>query len=129
MNLEKTGPTHQKVLVVEDHEETRRLILATLKLRDFDTETAIDAVSGFVKFNSFKPDLVLLDIMMPGVGDGLDLCRQIREKVGDAVKIAFVTAKGENSDLVEGRRANADACITKPFSPIKFLENVDWLLV
>ena len=111
MNLEKTGPTRQKVLVVEDDEETRRLILATLKLRDF------------------KPDLVLLDIMMPGVGDGLDLCRQIREKVGDAVKIAFLTAKGENSDLVAGRRANADAYITKPFSPIKFLENVDWLLV
>ena len=64
MNLEKTGPTRQKVLVVEDHEETRRLILATLKLRDFDTETAIDAVSGFVKFNSFKPDLVLLDILL-----------------------------------------------------------------
>ena len=129
MNLEKTGPGRQKVLVVEDHEEMRRLILATLKLRDFDTETAIDAVSGFVKFNSFKPDLVLLDIMMPGVGDGLDLCRQIRAKAGDAVKIAFVTAKCENSDLVEGRRANADAYITKPFSPIKFLENVDWLLV
>ena len=47
----------------------------------------------------------------------------------DAVKIAFVTAKGENSERAAGRRANADACITKPFSPIKFLENVDWLLV
>ena len=47
----------------------------------------------------------------------------------DAVKIAFVTAKGENSDLAAGRRAHADACITKPFSRSKFLENVDWLLV
>jgi len=47
----------------------------------------------------------------------------------DAVKIALVTAKGENSERAAGRRANADACITKPFSPIKFLQNVDWLLV
>jgi DNA-binding response OmpR family regulator len=47
----------------------------------------------------------------------------------DAVKIALVTAKGESSELAAGRRANAEACITKPFSPIKFLQNVDWLLV
>jgi len=128
-NMAETVVRRRRVLVVEDHDDTRKLILATLRLRNFDTESAADSDTGLEKFNSFKPDLVLLDIMMPGRLDGLDMCRQIRADAGDAVKIAFVTAKGQSTDFANGRSAKADAYIVKPFGPIKFLETVDWLLV
>jgi DNA-binding response OmpR family regulator len=119
----------RRVLVVEDHEDTRKLILATLKLRDVEAVAAGDSDTAWAEFQSFRPDLVLLDVMMPGRWDGIGLCRAIRVAAGNAVKIAFVTAKGQRDDLATGRDAQADAYIIKPFGPIKFLETVDWLLV
>jgi DNA-binding response OmpR family regulator len=108
-SMAETVVRRRRVLVVEDHDDTRKLILATLRLRNFDTESAADSDTGLEKFNSFKPDLVLLDIMMPGRLDGLDMCRQIRADAGDAVKIAFVTARGQSTDFANGRSAKADA--------------------
>ena len=119
----------RRVLVVEDHEDTRKLILATLKLRDVEAVAVGNSDAGWTEFQSFKPDLVLLDVMMPGRWDGVGLCRAIRAAAGNAVKIAFVTAKGQRDDLATGREAQADAYIIKPFGPLKFLETVDWLLV
>jgi len=119
----------RRVLVVEDHEDTRKLILATLRLRDVDAVAVGDSDAGWAEFQSFRPDLVLLDVMMPGRWDGVGLCRAIRVAAGNGVKIAFVSAKGQRDDLATAREAQADAYIIKPFGPIKFLETVDWLLV
>lgn len=118
----------RRILVVEDHEDTRKLILATLKLRDVELEDVGNSEAGLAAFLRFKPDVVLLDVMMPGKWDGVGLCREIRALAGHRVKIAFVTAKGQDVDLANGRHARADAYIVKPFSPLKFLQTVDWLL-
>ena len=119
----------RKILVVEDSEDTRKLILATLKLRDFEVVAIDNSDAALAQFQTDKPDLVLLDVMMSGHLDGVGLCREIRALAGASVKIAFVSAKGQTADFATGRAARADAYIVKPFSPIKLLETVDGLLV
>lgn len=119
----------RRVLVVEDQADTRKLIVATLGLRNFIIEQAADSDAGWAKLQSFKPHLVLLDVMMPGTWDGIELCRHIRASPEySAVKIAIITAKGQRQDLEAGRDAKADAYIVKPFGPMKLLETVEWLL-
>ncbi|MCX6019970.1 MAG: response regulator [Chloroflexi bacterium] len=66
---------------------------------------------------------------LPGRLDGVGLCREIRALAGASVKIAFVSAKGQIADLATGRASKADAYVVKPFSPLKLLETVDWLLI
>ena len=119
----------RKILVVEDSEDTRKLILATLKLRDCEVVAIDNSDAALAQFQTDKPDLVLLDVMMSGRLDGVGLCREIRALAGASVKIAFVSAKGQTADLATGRDARADAYVVKPFSPIKLLETVDGLLV
>jgi DNA-binding response OmpR family regulator len=118
-----------RILVVEDQADTRKLIVATLGLRHYAIEQAADSDTGWAKLQVFKPDLVLLDVMMPGRWDGIELCRHIREaKEFAGVKIAMITAKGQKQDLEAGRQAKADAYVVKPFGPMKLLETVEWLL-
>ena len=129
MSNEKNAASarRRRILVVEDHNDTRKLILATLKLRDLEVEDVGDSDTALASFVRFKPDVVLLDVMMPGTWDGVGLCREIRGLAGHTVKIAFVTAKGQDVDMANGRNARADAYIVKPFSPLKFLQTIDWL--
>ena len=129
MSNEKNAASarRRRILVVEDHNDTRKLILATLKLRDLEVEDVGDSDTALASFVRFKPDVVLLDVMMPGTWDGVGLCREIRGLAGHSVKIAFVTAKGQDVDMANGRNARADAYIVKPFSPLKLLETIDWL--
>ena len=130
MNATAVTPLRRrKILVVEDSEDTRKLILATLKLRDFEVVAIDSSDAALEQFQAYKPDLVLLDVMMPGRLDGVGLCREIRALAGASVKIAFVSAKGQTADLATGRAVKADAYVVMPFSPIKLLETVDWLLV
>jgi len=129
MSNEKNAASarRRRILVVEDHNDTRKLILATLKLRDLEIEDVGDSDTALASFVRFKPDVVLLDVMMPGTWDGVGLCREIRGLAGHTVKIAFVTAKGQDVDMANGRNARADAYVIKPFSPLKLLETIDWL--
>ena len=130
MNATAVTPLRRrKILVVEDSEDTRKLILATLKLRDFEVVAIDSSDAALEQFQAYKPDLVLLDVMMPGRLDGVGLCREIRALAAASVKIAFVSAKGQTADLATGRAVKADAYVVMPFSPIKLLETVDWLLV
>ena len=124
-----TPVRRRKILVVEDSEDTRKLILATLKLRDFEVVAVDNSDTALEQFQTYMPDLILLDVMMPGRLDGVGLCREIRALAGASVKIAFVSAKGQIADLANGRAAKADAYVVKPFSPLKLLETVDWLLI
>ena len=124
-----TPVRRRKILVVEDSEDTRKLILATLKLRDFEVVAVDNSDTALEQFQTYMPDLILLDVMMPGRLDGVGLCREIRALAAASVKIAFVSAKGQTADLATGRAVKADAYVVMPFSPIKLLETVDWLLV
>lgn len=103
----------QKILIVEDDRNIRAGLVDALELEGYEVGEAADGGAGLRMYNSFKPDLILLDLMMPGLS-GYDVCRQIRR--GDAgIPIIMLTAKGEEIDKVLGFELGADDYVTKPF--------------
>ncbi len=118
----------KRVLIVEDEKDIRELLEHYLKREGFETQAAGDGESGLRKVKQEKFDLVLLDLMLPGM-DGLELCRSLRSQPQTAaIPIIMVTAKGEESDRVVGLELGADDYITKPFSPREVVARVKALL-
>ncbi len=115
------GPTGPRVLVVDDDEDIRMLLMRYLALDGFGAEQAGDAVSALEAIRHRRPDLVLLDVMMPG-RDGLDLLAEIRRE-GD-LPVIMVTARSEEADRVTGLRLGADDYIVKPFSPAELVARI-----
>lgn len=103
----------KKILVVDDEEKMRTMICDYLQAVGFETVSAVDGIDAVAVTASAKPDLIVLDIMMPGI-DGFDSTRRIREK--SSVPIIMVTAKAEESDKLIGLEMGADDYIVKPFS-------------
>lgn len=101
-----------KVLIVEDDSNIAQLLQLYLEKEGFETQVAVDGGQGVTLYQSFGPDLVLLDIMLP-VLDGWGVCRKIRES--DQTPIIMMTAKGELEDRVSGLEMGADDYIVKPF--------------
>jgi two-component system, OmpR family, alkaline phosphatase synthesis response regulator PhoP len=108
--------TKKNILVVEDEEDIQELLRFNLTREGFAVTTAAsgeDAVKAVIRK---PPDLVLLDLMLPGL-DGLDVCRALKKDPKTAgIPIVIVTAKGEESDVVAGLELGADDYVTKPFS-------------
>lgn len=102
------------VLIVEDDNEIRELLRLYLTKNGFSTVEATDGISALREFETVRPNLVLLDIQMPGV-DGLEVCEQIRSVSN--VPILFISARGEAEDIVQGLQLGADDYIPKPFDP------------
>lgn len=102
----------KKILIIEDEKSISDIIKFNLTKEGFAVETAFDGQEGFEKAISEKPDLILLDIMLP-IMDGFAVCRKIREKSN--VPILMLTAKEEEVDKVLGLELGADDYITKPF--------------
>lgn len=102
----------KKILIIEDEKSISDIIKFNLTKEGFVVETAFDGQEGFEKAISEKPDLILLDIMLP-IMDGFAVCRKIREKSN--VPILMLTAKEEEVDKVLGLELGADDYITKPF--------------
>jgi len=102
----------KKILIVEDEKSISDIIKFNLNKEGFDTETAYDGEDGLRKALDWKPDLILLDIMLP-VMDGFQVCKKVREVSG--VPILMLTAKEEEVDKVLGLELGADDYITKPF--------------
>jgi DNA-binding response OmpR family regulator len=111
----------QKVLVVEDDKHIAELLELYLEKEGFEIAIASDGGRGLELFRSFTPDLVLLDIMLPGL-DGWSVCRKIRES--SAVPIIMLTAKGETFDKVAGLEMGADDYIVKPFEMKEVLARI-----
>jgi len=101
-----------KVLVVDDEKNICDLLRLYLEKEGYNVILSYDGEDAIAKFNSVKPDLVLLDVMLPGV-DGRHVCREIRKKSN--VPIIMITAKGETIDKVIGLEIGADDYIVKPF--------------
>ncbi len=101
----------QKILIVEDDTNIRELLKIYLEREGYEIETAEDGVQGLKKFRMTKPDLVLLDLMMPNM-DGWQVCREIRAE--SKTPVIIVTAKGETFDKVTGLEMGADDYIVKP---------------
>ena len=107
----------ERILVIEDEEDILALIHFNLVKAGFQVECAMTGEEGFTKVRECKPDLVFLDLMLPGI-DGLEVCRRLRHASDtQETPIIMLTAKGEEDDIVQGLELGADDYITKPFSP------------
>src|SRR5215204_3893049 len=102
------------VLVVEDEEIVLEVVSDYLKRDGFSVVSARDGLAALERFNAARPDIVLLDLMLPHI-DGLEVCRRIRMQSN--VPIIMVTAKTEETDTIIGLGVGADDYIAKPFSP------------
>lgn len=118
-----------KILLVEDHADIRRLVRMTLEFEPFEIHEAANADDGLALARRVRPDLVLLDVMMPGTMNGLDLCRLLRADPHlAATPVMMLSARGQSADREAGLQAGAAAYLVKPFSPIALLEQVNQLL-
>lgn len=117
------------ILVVEDQPEIRKLICMTMDYDGFEVHEAENGDSGLKMIKALRPGVVLLDVMMPGLLDGFQVCEQVRaDPEIAATPIIMLTARGQQSDLEAGRRAGCDDYLTKPFSPLQLIETVERLL-
>jgi DNA-binding response OmpR family regulator len=108
------GSRPPRILLVEDDPTIRQMTQLALERDGFAVSTAHDGASGLAAFRKKPPDLVILDVMLPGV-DGVSVCRTIREK--SVVPIVMLTARTDPVDVVLGLEAGADDYVTKPFEP------------
>jgi len=108
------GSRPPRILLVEDDLTIRQMTQLALERDGFAVSTAHDGASGLAAFRAEPPDLVILDVMLPGV-DGVSVCRTIREK--SVVPIVMLTARTDPVDVVLGLEAGADDYVTKPFEP------------
>ena len=108
----------EKILVVEDEEAIQELIRYNLNKEGFDRVRLCDSgEEALTLAQEFAPDLILLDLMLPGM-DGLSVCRRLRRDARTAaIPVIMLTAKSEESDIVTGLEVGADDYLTKPFSP------------
>ncbi|MGB5962563.1 MAG: response regulator transcription factor [Coleofasciculaceae cyanobacterium] len=116
------------ILIVEDEPEIAKLIQMTLEREGFSCQSCRDGLAALQVFAKQQPDVILLDLMLPGL-DGLEVCARIRQKPG--VKdpyILMLTAKGEEIDRVIGLSTGADDYLVKPFSPTELVARVRALL-
>ena len=113
------------VLIVEDDSNIAELLRLYLEKEGYAVTVAADGGQGLSKFRAIKPDLVLLDVMMP-VMDGWAVCKTIRAE--SQTPVIMLTAKGETDDKVHGLRAGADDYITKPFEMKEVLARIEAVL-
>lgn len=111
-----------KVLVVDDEPSIVELVRFTLEREGFTSIAAADGQEALDKVEAGHPDLVLLDLMLPGLG-GLDVCRLLRQR-HPSLPIIILTARGDETDKVLGLELGADDYITKPFSPRELVARV-----
>jgi DNA-binding response OmpR family regulator len=115
-----------RILVVEDNTALAEGIEYNLKLEGYDVKIAESGTDAIAMAESWDPELVILDLMLPGV-DGYQVLRSIRGR-GSYVPVIILSARGEEADKVRGFRLNADQYVTKPFGVVELLERVGALL-
>lgn len=113
------------ILVVDDDEKLNRLLKRFLKDFGYDIYSAVDADEGLKKVRTVTPDLIILDVMLPGMS-GFDVCKRIRES--SAVPIIMLTARGDVMDKVVGLELGADDYLPKPFEPRELVARIQAVL-
>lgn len=111
-----------KILIIEDEPGIYNFLKEGLEEEGYITDIASDGITGIEKYHQSKPDLILLDWMIPGM-PGIDLCKEIR-KYDKELPILFLTAKDTTKETIEGLRAGANDYIKKPFSFEELLERI-----
>ncbi|QVK17843.1 response regulator transcription factor [Mycoplasmatota bacterium] len=111
-----------EILVIEDELSIQKLLSYDLTQAGFEVDTALDGVSGLKKAIQNDYDLILLDLMLPGL-DGIEICKRIREK-NNEVYIIMLTARDDEYNKITGLDSGADDYMTKPFSPREVLARI-----
>ncbi|OYU29436.1 MAG: two-component system response regulator [Burkholderiales bacterium PBB2] len=120
----------EKILIVDDQEEIRELIRLALEFDDYELYEAANGEQGWSIAQQIKPDLMLLDVMMPGSLNGLQVCRRIKTDPELAhIKVVLLTARGQDADRQAGLQAGADHYLIKPFSPLELMKVIDQALI
>lgn len=110
-----------RILVVDDDASLAEMLAIVLRQEGFDSEVVGRGDEALDLFHSYRPDLVLLDLMLPGL-DGIEVCKQIRAESG--VPIVMLTAKGDTVDVVVGLESGADDYVVKPFKPKELIARI-----
>jgi CheY-like chemotaxis protein len=127
----------KKILLIEDQVDIRNLLKLSLHAKPYEIHEASDAILGLNMVHALKPDLVILDIMLPQrlansspeIKDGIDLCAHLKNDPNYThIPIILLSAKGQLADKAAGLAAGATAYIVKPFSPIQLIQLVERLL-
>lgn len=113
-----------RVLVVDDEAVIRQLIAINLELEGFEVHEAVDGLDALDKARELDPDVVTLDVMMPGL-DGIATARRLRtDPLTSRARIVLISARTRPADLERGNDAGADAYVTKPFDPDEIVDAV-----
>jgi DNA-binding response OmpR family regulator len=112
----------RKILVVEDHPTVREVLRTLLGMEDYEVAVAPNGEAGLALADILEPDVVVLDVSMPGL-NGYEVCRAIKSRAA-GTRVVMVTARTSDEDERVGREAGADAYLRKPFSPLDILEAV-----
>ncbi len=113
--------TKGKVLVVDDDAALAEMLTIVLRNEGFDSRVCATGDKALADFHDYRPDLVLLDLMLPGK-DGIDVCKEIRAESG--IPIVMLTAKNDTVDVVVGLESGADDYIVKPFKPKELVARI-----
>ena len=116
------------ILVVEDEEDIADLVAFNLRRNEFQVELAHDGIQGLAKAKGIKPDLIVLDVMMPGL-DGFRVFKELRiDKSTRTIPVIMLTARGQTEDRIQGLELGAEDYVTKPFSPKELVLRIKNLL-
>jgi DNA-binding response OmpR family regulator len=116
-----------RVLIVDDEPNIVTSLQFLMTKSGFDTSVARDGEAALAEVERFRPDLLLLDAMMPG-RDGFEVCQKLRSSGHNDLKIVMLTAKGREAEVAKGLAVGADAYVTKPFSTRELIDVVVKLL-
>lgn len=115
-----------RILIVEDNSDLAEGIRHNLQIEGYEVEIALDGVSGLERVRQRSPDLVILDLMLPGL-DGFEVLEAIRRE-SHRTQVLILSALGDEADIVRGFRLDADQYVTKPFRLLELLERVRSML-
>ena len=110
-----------KILIIDDEPSIHTVISAYLKMEGFDFKSAMDGTSGLSTALSYQPDIIILDVMLPGM-DGIELLANLRQE--SDVYVIMLTARTEETDKIVGLSVGADDYLTKPFSPRELIARI-----
>ena len=119
----------KKILIVDDEEKVRKLVEVTLSVSDLEILHASSGEEALKVAREAVPDIILLDIMMPGKLDGFEVCRLLKNDPDTKrIYIIMLTAKGQQADKKKGLDLGADDYFVKPFSPMELMDKIDKLI-